>query len=77
MLNHLPQVTQLCAHSLSCVQLFAAPRTVGCQAPLPMEFSKQEYWSGLPHPTAGVLPHPGIEPMSIVSPALASGFSCH
>ena len=77
MLTYLPQVIQLCAHSLSCVQLFAAPWTVGHQAPLSMEFSKQEYWSGLLHPTSGVLPQPGIEPLSTVSPELASGFSYH
>ncbi|ELR46456.1 hypothetical protein M91_05097, partial [Bos mutus] len=44
------------------------------QAPLSMEFSRQEYWSGLPFPPPGDLPNPGIEPMSLVSPALASGF---
>ena len=35
------------------------------------EFSRQEYWSGLPFPTPGDLPDPGIEPMSLASPALA------
>ena len=39
--------------SLSCVQLFVTPRTVACQAPLSMEFSRQEYWSGLPCPSPG------------------------
>ena len=39
-----------------------------------MEFSRQEYWSGLPFPTPGDLPGPGIEPMSLVSPAFAGGF---
>ena len=34
----------------------------GCQAPLSMEFSRQEYWSGLPFPSPGDLPNPGIEP---------------
>ena len=38
----------VCARALSYVQLFAAPRTVACQAPLPMEFSRQEYLNGLP-----------------------------
>ena len=38
------------------------PWTVACQAPLSMEFSRQEYWSGLPFPSAGVLPDPGIKP---------------
>ena len=43
---------------------------VACQAPLSMEFSRQEYWSGLPFPSPGDLPNPGIEPSSLVSPAL-------
>ena len=42
-----------CAWSLSCVQLFATPWTVACQAPLSMGFSGQEYWSGLPLPSPG------------------------
>ena len=46
------------------------PWTVAHQAPLSMEFSRQEYWSGLPCPPLGDLPNPGIEPMSPVSPAL-------
>ena len=54
--------------------LFATPRTVAHQAPLCMEFSRQDYWSGLPFPSPGVLPDPGIEPMSLVSPALAGRF---
>ena len=40
------------------------------QAPLSMGFSRQEYWGGLPFPSAGDLPDPGIEPVSPVSPAL-------
>ena len=50
---------------LSCfsrVQLFVTPWTVALQAPLSMEFSRQEYWSGLPLPSPGNLPDPGIEP---------------
>ena len=50
--------------SLSRVQLFATPRTVAYQAPLSRGFSRQEYWSGLPFPSAGDLPNPGIEPGS-------------
>ena len=50
--------------SLSHVQLFANPWAVARQAPLPMEFSRQEYWSGLPFPSPADLPHPGIEPKS-------------
>ena len=48
--------------------------TVALQAPLSMEFSRQEYWSGLPHPPPGDLLNPGIEPASPTSPALAGGF---
>ena len=48
--------------SLSPVQLFATPRTVAHQAPLSMEFSRQEYWSGLPFASPGDLPYPGIKP---------------
>ena len=50
--------------SLSHVQLFAAPWTVAHQAPPSMGFSRQEYWSGLPFPSPGDLPDPGIEPRS-------------
>ena len=53
---------------------FATPWTVACQAPLPMEFSRQEYWSGLPFPPPGDVPTPGIKPASLVSPALAGRF---
>ena len=50
--------------SLSHVQLFMTPWTTAHQAPLPMEFSRQECWSGLPFPPPGNLPKPGIEPRS-------------
>ena len=49
---------------LSGVRLFATPWTVAYQAPLSMEFSRQEYWSGLPLPSPGYLPDPGMEPGS-------------
>ena len=49
---------------LSRVRLFATPWTVAYQAPQSMEFSRQEYWSGLPFPSPGDLPDPGIEPGS-------------
>ena len=39
-----------------------------------MGFSRQEYWGGLPCPPPGDLPNPGIEPVSLKSPALAGGF---
>ena len=48
--------------SLSCVRLLATPWTVDLQAPPSMGFSRQEYWSGLPFPSPGYLPDPGIEP---------------
>ena len=47
---------------LSCVPLLSTPWTVARQAPLSVEFSKQEYWGGLPFPSSGDLPDPGIEP---------------
>ena len=50
--------------SLSRVQLFAIPWTVVYQASLSMGFSRQGYWSGLPFPSPGDLPDPGIEPRS-------------
>ena len=49
----------------------ATPWTVARQAPLSMGFSRQEHWSGLPGPPPGHLPDPGIEPTSLMSPALA------
>ena len=49
---------------LSRVQLFVTPWTAAHQVPLSMEFSRQEYWSGLPFPSPGDLPNPGIEPRS-------------
>ena len=52
------------------VRLFMTPWTVALQSPLPMGFSRQEYWSELPFPPPGDLPDPGIEP---ASPALAGG----
>ena len=57
---------------VSCVQLFVAPWTVACQAPL-SNFSGK-HTGGLPFPTAGNLPNPGTELTSLVSPALAGGF---
>ena len=50
--------------SLSHVRLFETPWNVAYQAPLSMEFSRQEYWSGLPFPSPGDLPNPGMEPRS-------------
>ena len=61
---------------LSHVQLFGTLWTiaVALQASLSMEFSRQEYWSGLPFPPPGDLPHPGIERRSPTSPGLTGGF---
>ena len=56
---------------VSPIQLFETPWTVACQAPLSMESSRQEYWSGLPFPSPGDLPDSGIKP---ASPALAGRF---
>ena len=59
--------TTCCVHaqSLSSVGLFATPWTVTYQAPLSMEFSRQEYWSKLPFPILEDLPNPWIEPVSL------------
>ena len=66
----------VCAQSLSHVWFFVTPWTVAYQAPLSMELSRQEYWSGLPFPTPEDLPNSGIKrmsPASAVSPALGGG----
>ena len=55
------------------VQLFASLCTVARQAPLFMEYPRQEYWSGLPFPPPGNCPDPGFEPISL-SPVLTGGF---
>ena len=57
----------------SCALVFAAPWTVDCQAPRSMEFSRQQYWSGLSCPTPGDHSNPGIKPVSFASPVLAGG----
>ena len=51
-----------------------APWTEACQLPLSMEFSREEYWSGLPFPTAGDIPDPGIKPVSLVPSSLTGRF---
>ena len=58
---------------LSRVRLFVTPWTVAHQASLSMGFSRQEYWRGLPLPSPGDLPAPGIELASLASLALAGG----
>ena len=64
-------VSSNCLVSKSSPNSFANPRTAARQAPLSMGFPRKEYWSGLPFPSPGDFPNPGIKP---VSPALASGF---
>ena len=66
-------VDMLTCLELSCVQLFATPWTVACQAPLSMEFSRQEYWNGLPFPIQGIFPTQGSNPHLFASPVLAGG----
>ena len=62
--QNLSDSSEVCVKSLSHVRLIATPWTVARQAPLSMGFSRQEYWSGLPFPSPGNLPNPGIEPGS-------------
>ena len=64
---------QGCVCVLSCARLFVTSWTVARQAPLSMGFPRQEHWRRLPVPTPGDLPHPGIQPASLVAPALAGG----
>ena len=63
-----------CSHVFRHVCLFATSWTVARQASLSMEFSRQEYWNGLPCPSPGDLPDPEIEHTSLTSPALAGDF---
>ena len=58
----------------SCPTLCNPMDGIALQAPLSMDFSRQEYWSGLSFPSPGDLPKAGTEPASLVSPALAGGF---
>ena len=58
----------------SCVQLCVTPWTVVHQAPLSMGFPRQAYWNGLPFPSPGDLPNPGIKPRSLMSTCIARGF---
>ena len=66
-----------CACMVSCfshVWLFTTACTIARQVPLSMTFFRQGYWSGLPCPSPGDLPDPGVEPASLMSPAMAGGF---
>ena len=60
--------------SCSVVSDSVALGTVACQAPGSMEFSRHEYWNGLPFPPSGDFPKPGIEPAPLKSSALADMF---
>ena len=66
-------VMRVCC-GLSQLWLLVTPRTSAHQAPLPMGFSRQEYWNGLPSPPPGDLHNPGIKPMSLKSPVLGGTF---
>ena len=69
------QVVKVCVRvSHSVVSDSETPWAIAHQAPLSMGFSRQEDWRGLPYPTLGDLPHPGIRPASPVSPALGGRF---
>ena len=69
---HLKHTAQLFSlSSCSVVSNSATPCSIADQAPLSIEFSRQEYWSGLPFPSPGYLPDPGIEN---TSPVLTGGF---
>ena len=67
--NNVSRHLLCCAHS--CPTHLVTPWTVACHVSLSMEFSRQEYWTGLPFPTPGDLPDPGIKPVSLASPASA------
>ena len=69
------QVSHVCVLSLfqSCL-LFATLWAVAWKTPLTVGFSRQEYWNGLPCSSPRDLPNPGIEPVSLATPALAGGF---
>ena len=60
----------------SCVQLLETLWTVAVRLLCPWGFSRQEYWNGFPFPLPGVLHHPGIEPVSLVSPVINVSQGC-
>ena len=74
-INILLYLFVLCCKKLfPCVWFFVTLWTLACQAPLSVEFSRKEYWNGLPCPSPGYLPNPGVKPTSLVFPALAGRF---
>ena len=73
----LSQSLVLAQHHCACLlsrSVFDTPWTIAHQAPLSMGFSRQEYWNRLPFLSPGHLPDSGIEPVSLLSPALTDGF---
>ena len=68
------QVSPVCAKSFQLCLLFAMLWAVARQAPLSLGFSRQEYWNGLPCPSPGDRPDPGIKSTSLATPALAGEF---
>ena len=67
-------VVCVCKRKLTCIQLLATPWPVAPPDSSVHEVSQQEYWRGLPFPSPGDFPYPGIKPASPVSPAVAVGF---
>ena len=61
----------------SCIHLFVTPWAVAHQAPLSMGFPRQEYWSGLPFPSPGDVPDPGIKNAFLMYHTLAGGLLVH
>ena len=73
--NPFAQWVVMCMHyKLLQFCLFVTLWTLSCHASLSMGFSRQEFYNGWPHPPPGALPNPGIEPVSLMSPAVAGRF---
>ena len=68
-----PIKMRACVYAQSC-QTLCDWWTIAFQAALSMGFSRQEYWHGLPFPSPGALPNPGVEPASLTSPTVTGGF---
>ena len=73
-LDGIIRTLRVCVWTLSPVRLFETPWSVAYQAPLSMDSSRQDYWSGLTFPSPGNLPDLKFEPMSLASPVLSGGF---
>ena len=82
MCTHIEEFVYVCVHVHACAHMLSGlvmsdslrPHGLYDQVPLSIEFSRQEYWSGLPFPTPRDLPDPQIESISLVSPSLAGSF---